>query len=191
MLIQSNEHSYTVVSRNYTNLNWQNKTQVFSTNPCFLKKLFTAFRLSLLHILRKHGFVEKNCVLFSQFKIRLNDWTSIYKLCQLFFPSWGEECVTGRINVNLWSKIRYTGFDLTGHVSWFTTKFWIFTTEFFVIMSLFTTRKKQKALELPMNLWYLSITKVILTLQTPALLNFVFLGLILLHLWNQKAMGLY
>ena len=32
MLIQSIEHSYI-----YTNLNWQ-KTQAFSTNPCFLKK---------------------------------------------------------------------------------------------------------------------------------------------------------
>ena len=33
MLIQSIEHSYI-----YTNLKWQNNTQVFSTNPCFLKK---------------------------------------------------------------------------------------------------------------------------------------------------------
>ena len=33
MLIQSIEHSC-----RYTNLNWQNNTQVFSTNPCFLKK---------------------------------------------------------------------------------------------------------------------------------------------------------
>ena len=37
MLIQSIEHSY-IVSRKYTNLNWQNNTQVFLTNPCFLKK---------------------------------------------------------------------------------------------------------------------------------------------------------
>ena len=33
-----------------------------------------------------------------------------------------------------------SGFDLMGRDSWFTTRFWIFTTEFFVIMSLFTTR---------------------------------------------------
>ena len=32
-------------------------------------------------------------------------------------------------------------FDLTGHDSWFTTWFWIFTTKFFVIMSLFTRQK--------------------------------------------------
>ena len=32
MLIQRIEHSYI-----YTNLNWQNNTQAFSTNPCFLK----------------------------------------------------------------------------------------------------------------------------------------------------------
>ena len=40
MLIQSNEHSYNIVSRNYANLNWQNKTQGFSANPYFLKKTF-------------------------------------------------------------------------------------------------------------------------------------------------------
>ena len=73
MLIQSNEYSYTAVSRNYANLNWQNKTQVFSTNLCFLKKLFTKFRLTLQHIPRKREFVEKSRVLFCQFKIRLND----------------------------------------------------------------------------------------------------------------------
>ena len=33
MLIQSIEHSYI-----YTNLNWQNNTQVFLANSCFLKK---------------------------------------------------------------------------------------------------------------------------------------------------------
>ena len=32
-----------------------------------------------------------------------------------------------------------SGFDLTGRDSWFTTRFWISTTEFFVIMTLFTT----------------------------------------------------
>ena len=35
---QSIEHSYMVVSRKYAKLNWQNSTQVFSTNPCFLQK---------------------------------------------------------------------------------------------------------------------------------------------------------
>ena len=33
-----------------------------------------------------------------------------------------------------------TGYDLTGRDSWFTKTFWIFTIEFFIIMSLFTTR---------------------------------------------------
>ena len=53
--------------------------------------------------------------------------------------------------------------------------------------------KKQKALELSMDLWYLSTKEVMLTLQTLTLLNFVllFLVLILLHLWNQIAMCLY
>ena len=39
-------------------------TQVFSTNPCFLEKLFTTFRVTLQPDLRKHRFVEKTCVLF-------------------------------------------------------------------------------------------------------------------------------
>ena len=74
MLIQSNEHSYIVVSGNYTNLNWQNKTQVFSTNPCFLKKLF--MRVSLVtSTYPKETWIcrKKLCAIFSQFKIRLND----------------------------------------------------------------------------------------------------------------------
>ena len=33
-----------------------------------------------------------------------------------------------------------TGLDLTVRDSWFTMRFWIFTTEFFVIAGLFTTR---------------------------------------------------
>ena len=33
-----------------------------------------------------------------------------------------------------------SGFDLTGRVSGFTTGIWISTTEFFVIMTLFTIR---------------------------------------------------
>ena len=37
MLIQSIEHSY-IVSRKYTNLNWQITHKFFLTNPCFLKK---------------------------------------------------------------------------------------------------------------------------------------------------------
>ena len=41
MLIQSIEYSYI-----YTNLNWQNLTQVFSTNPCFLKKKKTVYDVS-------------------------------------------------------------------------------------------------------------------------------------------------
>ena len=41
MLIQSIEHSY-----RYTNLNWQNNTQVFSTSPCFLKKKKTVYDIS-------------------------------------------------------------------------------------------------------------------------------------------------
>ena len=32
------------------------------------------------------------------------------------------------------------GFDLTSRVSWFTTGIWISRTEFFVTMTLFTTR---------------------------------------------------
>ena len=37
VLIQNINHSFIVVSRKYTNLNWQNNT-FFSTKPCFLKK---------------------------------------------------------------------------------------------------------------------------------------------------------
>ena len=39
-----------------------------------------------------------------------------------------------------------TEFDLTGRDSWFPTKFWIFTTEFFVIMILFTKRLNDEIL---------------------------------------------
>ena len=38
------------------------------------------------------------------------------------------------------SKQINTGINLASCDSWFTTRFWIFTTEFFIIMSFFTTR---------------------------------------------------
>ena len=49
-------------------------------------------------------------------------WFDIYKLVQR------QEFVT------------FTGFDLIGCDCWFTTRFWIFTTEFFFIMSVCMTR---------------------------------------------------
>ena len=63
---------------------------------------------------------------------------------------------------------KMTGFNLLGCDWWSKTRFWIFMTEFFVIMSLFT--KRQKPLELKMDLWHLNNTKVVLTLWT---LNYV------------------
>ena len=63
---------------------------------------------------------------------------------------------------------KMTGFNLLGCDSWSTTRFWIFMIEFFVIMSLFT--KRQKPLELKMDLWHLNNMKVVLTLWT---LNYV------------------
>ena len=48
---------------------------------------------------------------------------------QSFFSSWTQ--YSAKLNAV---------FDLTGHDLWFTTRFWIFTTEFFAIMSIFTTR---------------------------------------------------
>ena len=42
---------------------------------------------------------------------------------------------------SLFTKTNYlTGFDLIGHDLWFPKRFWIFTTEFLVIMSFFMTR---------------------------------------------------
>ena len=71
-------------------------------------KVFRQIHVFLKNFLkiRKYGFVKKTCVLFCQFKIRWNDRTCIYKLCQLLFSSWDEECVPGRINENLRIKIR-------------------------------------------------------------------------------------
>ena len=63
----------------------------------------------------------------------------------------------------------YPRFNLTCRDLWFTTRFWIFKAEFF-IMSLFTTNRKQKALELSIDLWHLicylntSITELCWTL---------------------------
>ena len=91
-----NEHSYMVVSRKYTKPNWQNSTQVFSTNSCLLQKLFTKFQVTFKSILRKHGFIIKTCALF---------WLNLYvHALAAFF--WDEESVPGRINANLRSKIK-------------------------------------------------------------------------------------
>ena len=63
VLIQIIKYSYITVSRKYTY--WQNNTQVFLTNPCSLKKMFT-LRVTHQLILRKHGFAKKkSCVILS------------------------------------------------------------------------------------------------------------------------------
>ena len=48
-----------------------------------------------------------------------------------------ERTYSQKVSVNSRLKV---GFNLRGHVLWFITRFWIFTTEFFVILSFFTTR---------------------------------------------------
>ena len=47
VVIQNIDHSFIVVSRKYTNLNWQNNTFFFDKSYVFLKKLFTTFRVLL------------------------------------------------------------------------------------------------------------------------------------------------
>ena len=101
VLIQIIKYSYITVSRKYTY--WQNNTQVFLTNPCSLKKMFT-LRVTHQLILRKHGFAKKNCVLFCQFKY--TNFLYFEILQSLCSPSWDKECVRGRFNANLRSKIR-------------------------------------------------------------------------------------
>ena len=75
-------------------LKLENNTQVFSANPYFLKKMVYYISCDTLTHPQKTWICQKFCMLFCQFKTTL-------KLCQFFL-----ECVPGRINANLSSKIR-------------------------------------------------------------------------------------
>ena len=55
---------------------------------------------------------------------------------------------------NKYCLIIITVIDLTGRDLWFTLRFWIFTTEFFVIIELFHKIKRQNLMELSMDLWH-------------------------------------
>ena len=59
------------------------------------------------------------------------------------------------VESKLWISVNYSfnvcnkssccsGFNLSGRDLWFEIRFWVFTSEFFIITSLFTTRKKGK-----------------------------------------------
>ena len=65
VLIQIIKYSYITVSRKYTY--WQNNTQVFLTNPCSLKKMFT-LRVTHNSSSENMDLPKKNRVLFCQFK---------------------------------------------------------------------------------------------------------------------------
>ena len=61
VLIQNIDHSFIVVSRKYTNLNWQNNT-FFPTNPCFLKKTVYDVSGDTLTHPQKTWICRKTCV---------------------------------------------------------------------------------------------------------------------------------
>ena len=62
VLIQNINHSFIVVSRKYTNLNWQNNT-FFSTKPCFLKKTVYDVSGDTLTHPQKTWICRKTCVI--------------------------------------------------------------------------------------------------------------------------------
>ena len=56
-------------------LNWENSTQFFSTNPCFLWICWSDKRNAVNSFLRKHGFVEKNCLIL-QVQVCIISWSN-------------------------------------------------------------------------------------------------------------------
>ena len=66
-------------------------------------------------------------------EIRLKIWKQILHKSEKF---------KALINVSV--HIFWPGLELAARDSWFTTRFWIFMTEFFVIMSFFVTGLKDK-----------------------------------------------
>lgn len=116
------------IKSSFVNFKRKNSSTKMLLNPFLILKRWNRacqvdnkiFKMFFFRLWKK---VQKNPTL------SLNDWqiANIKFIHYVIFQFCSHLCVVSE-------------FDLMGHDSWFTARFWIFTIEFFVIMHLFTTR---------------------------------------------------
>ena len=87
------------------------------------------------------------------------------------FLHWTLTTMKKNIHKQLFTSV--SRFDLPGRDSWLTTRFWIFTTEFSVIIEPFYNNIRYKLLESSMDLWHINNMKVIVTFRTFNYVDFV------------------